>query len=201
MHQTAKQGIGVQEVVLTELHHRFYNSLQVISSLAGGLMRSDLQPADQRRAAAELQQRVAVIGGLHRLLAQPQGGDLKPVCDDLCRTLASAFAREDARISVSVRCTATDASTARGLLLMVAELVTNAMKHTLPEFPLSIDVDLTGRIEAYELKVISAGVGRGAAPPGRPRVASELAELFGGSLAVETDRPYAVRVSLPRSCA
>ena len=201
MHQTAGHNIGVEEVLLTELHHRFYNSLQVISSLAGGLTRADLQPADQRLAAVELQQRVAVIAGLHRFLAQPQPGTLKAVCDDLCQTLASAFDREDARIGVSVRCPSANTSTARGLLLMLAELVTNAMKHTHPAFPLSIDVELTGGAATYDLKVTSAGRDRGGDPSRRPRVASELADRLGGILAVDPGCSHVVRVSLPRSCA
>lgn len=199
MHQPTHT-MRTEEVLLTELHHRFYNSLQVISSLAGRLMRIDLPPADRQQVAAELQERVATVGGLHRLLGRPQGGDLAPVCVELCRALASAYSREDARIDLFVQCPPVGAAAARGILLMLSELVTNAMKHTVADFPLSITVELLGKIDAYELSVVSAGRSRVDEPSRRPRVASELAEMLGGVLAVETACPYAVRVTLPRSC-
>ena len=86
-----------------------------------------------------------------------KGCNLKPVRDDLCQILASAFAREDARFGVSVRCPSADASIARGLLLMLAELVTNAMKHTRPGFPLSIDAELLDDSATFDLKVTCPG--------------------------------------------
>lgn len=187
----------LHEVLITELHHRFYNSLQVLSSMANSLTRENLPTDAIRQTVTSLQRRIDIIGNLHRLLAEQHGADLGHSCASLCRTLAAAFDREDACLRLSVPPGTVDPSVGRGMMLMLAELVTNAMKHTPLQHPLSIDVTIVICDSEYELTVASCGQGRSVHGPTPPRVASQLADRFGGSLSIEVGARYVVQVRVP----
>lgn len=196
MNETTSSLADMNEVLLTELHHRFYNSLQVISSLAGGLARDGMCASNQRRAVDRLQSRIAVLGRLHRLLSEPHGTDLGRSCEVLCRTLASAFDREDALMRVVAPVGPVDAGVARGLLLLLSELVTNAMKHNSGDHPLQVSVEVSRSGECLDLVVTSSGHNRWGTAGGRPRVASELTERLGGVLTIAAGRKYVAHATL-----
>ncbi|MEG3177714.1 histidine kinase dimerization/phosphoacceptor domain -containing protein [Sphingomonas sp. RB3P16] len=200
MKTTLKVSKDLHEVLITELHHRFYNSLQVISSLAGGLLRADLSALDQRRQAAELQERVVVIGQLYRLLSDKNETDFERSCEQLCEAVALVFAREDVRFRLAVDSGSIDAPSAEGLLLILTELVTNAIKHSVADAPILIEVDLAIKREGgYELTVKSPGDPRCGDDLRLPRVASQLARGLGGILTVDAKPKHVVHVQVPNS--
>lgn len=190
-------GTDMHQVLIAELHHRFYNSLQVISSLAGGMMRVDFTPDACRRAAEDIQGRVAVLAQLHRMLSKPHGAAIERSCRSLCRILATAFAREDTKFGMTFEPRQMEPGEAQGLMLLLAELVTNAMKHMRSEAALRIDIHLSMHRSGYDLSVSSDS-----APPcgcciREPRIASQLARKLGGTLRTEVGRSYVVLVSVP----
>jgi two-component sensor histidine kinase len=197
MTSSSPQGVDMHEVLLIELHHRFYNSLQVISSLASRLTRGEMSSDMSRAAASQLQDRIFVLGKLHRLLAQPHGNNLKRSCEQLCRTLASAYDRDDVNLRLSLPTDPMSAGMCRGLMLMLAELVTNALKHAPLEVPLDLDVALTSSDLGYDLAVRSPGQADDVGLTVPPRVASQLAARFGGVLTVDTREGYRVHVTIP----
>lgn len=186
----------MHEVLLIELHHRFYNSLQVISSLAGRLTRGETSDVS-KLAAAELQDRIGVLADLHRLLAEPHGDDLDVSCERLCRTLASAYDRRDVNLKMSLQTAPMSAGVCRGLMLMLAELMTNALKHAPSEIPLDLEIILRGSCQGYDLAVRSPSPEGRSASAMPPRIASQLAARFGGVLTADTRDGYNVHVTMP----
>lgn len=187
----------LHEVLLIELHHRFYNSLQVISSLAGGLIRENASGSTSRRTALELQNRIAVIARLHRLLAEPQSEDLNQSCETLCRTLASAYDRCDLALQLSLPAVPMSSGHCRGFMLMLAELITNALKHAPADRPLKLEIELTSTTRGYELAVRNSGAHVASGCATAPRVGSQLASRFGGVLTADAHDGYNVRVTMP----
>ncbi len=190
-------GTEMHQVLFAELHHRFYNSLQVISSLAGGMMRADVTPDACRRAAEDLQRRVAVLGQLHRMLSEPHGVAIERSCRSLCQILAAAFDREDTKFRMAFESRPMECDEAQGLMLMLAELVTNAMKHMRPDTPLRIDVHLSIHCSGYDLSVTSNSAPPCGSPTREPRIAAQLARKLGGALTTEIGRSYVVLVRIP----
>lgn len=86
---------------------------------------------------------------------------------------------------------------ARSVLLILAELVTNAFKHSDAGASLELGIALAVLDDRWDLRVTSPGSGRiaGAAPP--PRLASQLAASLGGMLEVQASCPFTVRVVAP----
>ncbi len=84
------QPAALQDILFHELHHRFYNSLQLVSS-AVGILASNHGPDEVR----VLRDRIATLGGLHRTLAKPLA-DLDEMRDGfqgLCNSLTEGFAQ------------------------------------------------------------------------------------------------------------
>lgn len=197
MQTTLKGSTDLHAALIDELHHRFYNSLQVISSLAGGLLRKDLAAPDHRHRALELQERVVVIGELYRLLSEKHGTHLERSCEQLCDAVALTFARKDVSFRLSIGSGSIDAQNADGMLLILTELITNAMKHSVACAPVLIEVDLAIHGNGgYNLAVTSPGDGRRGAVK-VPRIASQLALGLGGVLTVESKCKHVVHVQVP----
>lgn len=177
------------QLVLDELNHRFLNSLQVIATLAA------VTPTEAEAGVSTRLQRlrtcIGALGAVHRLLANPIIPDVEDGAAEVCCALAAAF---DRRVYVDLRVDSEpeDASLRRGLLLLVVELVTNALKHGSSE-ALAIQIALEFGVGGWRLTVRSST----RATSGKPRVATALAEWLGGALEVDLINDFTVRVTLP----
>lgn len=200
MAQTSTDIVDLNEVLIIEAHHRFFNSLQVITALANRLTRVGLPSEVLRLTAAEIVNRVSVLGEVHRLLARPHGLDLPTACETLCTTLASAYDRSDVKLHLSIPPLPMSASMSRGFMLLLSELTTNALKHSPIGVPFELDIILTGTASGYQLVVHSPRSSGGLNLTSKPRVASQLAMKLGGDLTIDTACGYLVRVSLPGEC-
>jgi two-component sensor histidine kinase len=185
-----------QDVLLLELHHRFYNSLQILSAMTRGLVRSQVDSAPLHADAQRIQDRIAMLADLHRLLADPLrcSASLPAVCRDICERLQATFDRPDMRVTLSIARIEPATAPARGLILLLVELLTNAFKHGAKDGALA--VRLVAAKRGYRLVVHNLGPGRTIAT--LPRVATELAHCLGGTLAIDASNGYEVRVILPR---
>lgn len=188
---------GQTGLMVDEAHHRFSNGLQLILSTTNGIMRDVRDPHISDRLRA-LQDRVALLADVNRLLSGPY--DLESVSKDtlvrLCSALAASSDRAGTRVVVTARGEVRCAERRRTLLLLVGELMTNALKHGGRGRRLCVRVTLIATDERCCLKVCSDVADRLTAA--RPRMATALAEAAGGTLdsVVDAGR-FRVSVVLP----
>ena len=185
--------------MLGEALHRFSNHLQLIVSAFNAILRDSEGEARVRKGLASLQGRVSLMARVNRMLSGPFGPDATSAeaLEQLCAALAAAFDRHDVDVGVSVVGAVATPEARRTVLLLAAELMTNALKHGGPGRPLRarLDIDATGR----ELRLRFASDTPAERAGLRPRMAAELAAAVGGVLSVADDaRSFDVEVSLPQ---
>lgn len=187
---------ALREMLLRDIHHRFANSLQAISSTVGATLRS----GSGMDAIEKIQDGISAQARIHRLLAYAADADvpLGPVCEALAANLLLAYGREDAVVHVRMDRFSGDPMIARGILLLVVELVTNALKHRRALEPQAIGISLDDVGDGFELVVANTGSNVASSTTARPRIAGSLAQCLGGTLAVRADRRFEVSVTLPR---
>lgn len=176
----------VHELVQREFHHRFYNSLQLVESATRTLACDRIDEQRRRPLLRELHERVAMLAQMHRLLAEPieTDQDLAPRFELLCQTIAKAFDRTAARIELSIAPPAMPPSIARGMMLLMVELVTNAFKHG--AYAMTLRVELEEPFPGLCLLTVRNSAGAASAGPlSLPRIASQLARSLGGVLSID----------------
>lgn len=189
MHALRFEPSGPQ-LVLDELNHRFLNSLQIISTLAA-VSAADCDPECSAHRSQRLRDCIGALARLHRMLAGSEWTPFADGCVEVCRALTDAFGRP-VSLDVHVDEEPDDASLSHGLLLVMAELMTNALKHAGAE-PLIVAVTLSRSAWGWSLLVDSNTLGQS----GRPRIAHALAAWLGGDLSVDAREGFAVSVTLP----
>jgi two-component sensor histidine kinase len=137
-------------VLLAEFNHRLFNTLQIIASVISECRRNSGGEASTSMLA-DLETRLAALAQLHRRLAMPRfDKSFEDHCRALCGLLVRAFGRDDVKSWVIMETlTLTDEQAFR-LSLLVVELVTNVLKHSLADEPGTVWVDLRcvrGQIE------------------------------------------------------
>jgi len=152
-----------KEILLGEIHHRVKNNLQMISSMLELQARRIGDPQALERFQDCLQ-RVRSIALLHETLYR---------CEDLARIdmgayvralverLASAYRRQpDVQFRIEVEDVHLDLESAVPCSLILAELVSNALKHAFPDGEGGqIGVRVEARNGRVELAVADTGVG------------------------------------------
>ena len=125
--------VGEEMALLAEFHHRLFNTLQIIAS-AVAQCRKDLRDRADLTSLVDLEERLAALGRMHRLLSRPapQVG-LEDHCRSLCILLARAFGREDVTLRVAMDDLNLSSIQAYSVPLLVVELVTNVLKHSLAD--------------------------------------------------------------------
>jgi PAS domain S-box-containing protein len=204
-HRVAEEALREKEILLQEIHHRVKNNLQIISSLLQLESRAVADP-EARIRFEDCQGRVQAMALIHERLYRT--GDLS--CIDLgayLESLAGQIIRSFGRvpgqmlqpIEVTVGPVAIETAVPCGLI--VAELVTNALKHA---FPNQRRGELAIRLVADQgqwiLSVADNGVG--GAAEGREgslglKLVSALARQLRGSVEAENRSGMTVKVSFP----
>lgn len=182
------------DVLLEEMNHRFFNSLQTICSASNAFLTDLGTQRDQ--VVQRFQERIASLAAIHRLLAradEADGGELPSAFGSLCFELATSFDVDPRSLVVRVSPVRLGTARLRLLLMLAAELVLNALKHGL------VDVDHRAWVEleplsdgASRLRVINQTPRE--APSGRPFVALRLAAALGGTMSVSWKNGCAVEV-------
>ena len=189
------------DLLITEIHHRFSNSLQIISALARQCERVRNDPGRLDAVLRDLTSRLEGFARVHRELSTPFArAGFKRRCQQVSRALVGSFGRMD---DVYVRADSHDLSAdcEDRLLLIVAELVTNVLKHSLRGHAAGyIEVRLSSRPGVLELAVSdsarSAVADRAPAPS---RIVAALAATMGGRAYIDDRSGYTACVSLPSS--
>lgn len=171
-------------LAVQEAHHRVQNSLQIVAST----LRQQARQTEDARARSQLEAasvRLTAVSSAHRQLSQPDdahGVQLDRHLDELCRDLAASWgdAWTDQLIVDACRAALT-ADAAISLGLVVAELLTNAVKYAYLGEPGPISVSATRDAHWLQVTVSDRGHGmpRDAAGSG---LGSRLTRAFAAQL-------------------
>lgn len=149
-------------VLFRELQHRVANNLQFVAAVLmrrRKLLKTDLACADALTAA---QTRLETMSRVHRRLHDPKSLDqpLQTYLETLCSDLIRASDTPNIRLTVDSPAVALSLNGLMSLSLIVAELVTNSLKHAFRGRSEGlIAISITGQRGAYILSVADDGPG------------------------------------------
>jgi two-component sensor histidine kinase len=155
-----EEALQLNEVLLRELNHRVKNNIQLMVGLFSAAIRETRSP-EVRAVLHSAVQRLLAVGAAQTLMyrsKQLATVPARPFVDALTRTLASAFG-EQVRIDVAAEEGRLSTEFAFPLALILNELVTNAVKHGLPDGAGTIGVGLERSGDAFTLSVSDNGPG------------------------------------------
>ncbi len=192
-----------------ELQHRVANNLQSVAAFLY-LRKKTLEPDSAGAHALEAaQDRLTLMSDVHRRLNNPSSIDqpLGSYLEDLCADLIAASNMPNIRSRVEATSIEFDLEVLMTLSLIVAELVTNSLKHAFPD---GRDGTITIKVErerdVYTLVVADDGCGATTTPAPRKknglgqRVLQNLAFQLGGQIVLEHgDGTVATMVFRPRT--
>jgi two-component sensor histidine kinase len=174
-------------ILLQEIQHRVANSLQIIASV---LMQSarNVQSEETRSHLNDARNRVMSIATVQKQLTSVQDGrvQLRSYFEQLRDSLSASMIRDHTRQSIELNienCSVT-ANVSVSLVLIVTELVINALKHAFPEERAGkIIVDYHRQGPNWTLSVADNGVGmpRGGAVV-QPGLGTSLVEALARQL-------------------
>lgn len=182
-----------RELLFHELQHRVSNNLQVVAAMLA-LQRRHVDHEVARRALDDASSRLALVGRISRALYDGSGAgqDIATFLTTLTTDIMEASGRQDVSVNVAApEGLRLDPNITVPLALVVAESVSNAIEHGLPDcagrIHVSLNVDEDGR-----LSLQIADDGRGIAPDFQIgnakslglRIANALAAQLGGSFAL-----------------
>jgi two-component sensor histidine kinase len=121
------------ELLLSEVHHRVKNNLQVISSLLS-IQMDQLKDENARMAVLEGQSRVQAMGFIHETIYRNENFtfiDMQDYIQRVSASLQQSFAIGDRIVKVEIETEriSLDVETAIPLGLILNELITNCLKH------------------------------------------------------------------------
>lgn len=186
------------DLLLREQLHRFSNSFQIVAALAHRCNRGSGLAGSALMVDA-LEERLRALTTVHRLLATGvEMRDFAGHVTDITRGLVRSFGRTDAVVVRMDRFWLPEQHRLR-LGLIVNELVTNALKHSLSGCAEGL-IDISARKVGRTAILIVADSNRKTLDYKRPLlspIVSGLAESIGGVAEVIDQNGYAVRVALP----
>ena len=177
-----------RELLFHELQHRVSNNLQVVAAMLS-LQRRHVDHDVARRALDDASARLSLVGRISRALYDPSGAgqDMHSFLSTLTADILDASGRQDVVMTVAAPADLRlDPNITVPLALVVAESVSNAMEHGLPDRTGHIHVSLESTDGALALRI--ADDGQGIAPDAVMdkgeslglRIAHALAAQLGG---------------------
>lgn len=186
------------DILLREQHHRFSNSFQIVAALAHRCRRG-VGRLDTASMVDALEERLSALASFHRLLAtsfeMPQFADH---VREIARELVRAFGRTDAVILRINRFWLSEKHRVR-LGLIVGELVTNVLKHSLSNCAEGL-IEISALADARVLILTVTDSNRKTLAARRPHpspIVAGLAESIGGVAEIVDQDGYSARVVLP----
>lgn len=136
--QALRAAIGQRDLLMTEIHHRVKNNLQIIASLLS-MQAARLDDARSNLELGIARDRVQALATLHRHLYLDHSYRsiaMRPFLEELCRQLGDAMdVRSEDPIAVIVDADPMEmaSDSAISLALLVTEAVSNALRHGFPQ--------------------------------------------------------------------
>lgn len=184
-----------RELLFHELQHRVSNNLQVVAAMLS-LQRRHIDNDVARRALDDAAGRVSLVGRISRALydASGAGQDIGAFLKTLTADILDASGRQDVALTVvapdDLRL---DASVTVPLALVVAESISNAMEHGLPDRAGHICVTLESVDGALALQIVDDG--RGLAADEAACVSESLGLRLAHALAAQLGGHFALKPS------
>jgi two-component sensor histidine kinase len=150
-----------RELLFRELQHRVSNNLQVVAAMLS-LQRRQIDNDVARRALDDASARLALVGRISRALYDPLGNgqDIGAFLTALSADIVDASGRQDLAVSVAAPdAMRLDSDMAVSFALIVAEAVSNAIEHGLPDRAGCIEVTVSAAQDALILEVADDGKG------------------------------------------
>jgi len=146
-----------RDILLREVYHRVKNNLQLVDSLLK-MQAAQLTDPDARTALLNLRHRVYALGLVHHQLmdsANLQTFDIGPFLKELSSNIVEAGAQQGVSLAVQAIPLDVGLDFAIPLGLIVAELVTNALRHAFPDGAGHISVILEPGDDGMVMLVVS----------------------------------------------
>lgn len=189
-----------------ELQHRVANNLQFVSALLWRRRKSLASDSAAGEALDAARARLDMMSRVHRRLHDPSSVDA-PVGDylrSLCTDLIQASDTPDLDLRVTSDSTVLDLEQLMSVSLIVAELVTNSLKHAFDERPEGlISIDIVTRRGSIELTVADDGPGLPSASGNVPseqlgqRILGSLSQQLRGTIRFERGAGMVAKLVFP----
>lgn len=161
MEVNLRQAVDRQQLLLREVNHRVNNSLQIVAAMLH-LQSSQTENSDVRNELREAGTRVAAVARAHQKLyisGQIETLDLGVYLTDVCKDIAASISTCEINVSAEQRIVI-PTDRAITIVLLVNELVTNAIKHAYPQAHCRVWVTLSRKAEGGILVTVrDEGVG------------------------------------------
>ncbi len=186
--ERSRELAATKDLLFRELQHRVSNNLQVVAAMLA-LQRRQVDHEVARRALDDASSRLALIGKISRTLYDPAGTgqDIRAFLNMLCDDIVEASGRKDVAYTVAApEKLMLESHIAVPLALIVAEAVSNAIEHGLPDRAGEVRVSLDASREGIALQVADNGKGVADEVSGEAgnslglRIAGALASQLGG---------------------
>ena len=163
--EALRRSLKEKDVLLSEIHHRVKNNMAVISSMLALQSEFGDQKKDSDELLRNLQTRIMSMSWVHELVYESSNFDQIP-SDKLLKRLAdylkSSYQVEGKEISMQVHSEdiMLDMNNSVPLTLLVAELLTNALKHAFTDRRTGqINLSIKKHEEGFRLVVQDDGIG------------------------------------------
>jgi two-component sensor histidine kinase len=193
------------ELMFQETEHRVANGLTMVSSLLAMHARSaSIDPACAPELFRQAQDRVAMIGQVHRALAaaEPGASQLDLHARSVARSLQE-LAADRVQIAVDMPPVRIGHEAMQAILMLMGEAIQNSLKHGFPGTATgSIRVELRVGAERTVLTVADNGVGMACGAQDTPdglgfQIMRGLARGLGGSLDISAGEGLCVTADFP----
>lgn len=133
--QALRESLEEKELLLKEIHHRIKNNLTMISSIIN-MERTRVPGTETDRILSNIQNRIKAIGLIHQNLYKGKDIDrvsVKTYCEELIRQIQLSFSPIFIQIEKNIEAIELPIDLALPCGLLLAELLTNALKYAFPE--------------------------------------------------------------------
>ncbi len=192
------------EALLRDVNHRVGNNLAMVSALLNVQSRQTREPA-VKAALAQAQARIqAIAAGQRRLRLDIEADeiDARPYMDDLLVEIGKAAEGRPIRIALEMEEIRLPGRDAVSFVVIVNELVTNAIKHAFPDeeaglIVIRLRLEADGGSPALILQVEDDGIGTPAEPEVKGLGQTVIASLLRSMRATMTVEPRAPGAARP----
>ncbi len=210
MEDNLKKSLREKEVLLTEIHHRVKNNMQIISSLLS-LQSHNIRDDAVQDLFKDTQNRIHSIALIHNLMYKSK--DLANVdFEEYIRSLAAVLLRtlssnhEKISLTVDAKDVSLDINRAIPCGLIINEIVSNSIKHAFPgNRSGEISIGFSGNSgDRYTLRVRDNGIGvdPDIDPDGTGSIGltivRDLTEQLRGTFTMRNDNGTEIIISFPR---